>query len=138
MKKKIIFTIALVVCLGVSFLTVNAVNRKDIVLSTLKGGSVMQGIQHDTLRGDFHSSIYTLDKTDGTIKVYNYIYRTDIFGNPTNKKETYLYVKDINKSYFYNSNYSSKAWTKCEWWNQTSNSSIRGNFYFSMGHETGA
>ncbi len=138
MKKKIIFTIAFVTCLVVSSFTVNAVSRKDITLSTFEGGSVMQGIQHDTLRGDFHSSIYTLDKTSGTIKVYNYIYRTDIFGNQTNKRETYLYVKEINKSYIYNSNYSSKAWTKCEWWNQTSKSLIRGNFYFSMGHDTSA
>lgn len=136
MKKKMIIVAVLVCCVFTSIITVNAVSKKDVVLG--EGGVAMTGISHDTIVGNFHTSVYPTSKTNGEIKVYNEVYRKNILGQPKDKQTITHYVKEVNKSYIFNTYYEKKAWTKSDWWNQTKGSKIVGNFYLSKGHDTSA
>lgn len=134
MKKKLLAVAIIVCCVTMITLTVNAASRKGITLSY--SGNTMQAVMNEKIGGECHSSIYPTSKSSGTIKVKNIIFRQTALGALDEKLNSYLYVKEVKKSYIYNMYLEGSGWGKSEWWIQTSGASITGDFYFSNGHDS--
>ncbi|MDE6141298.1 MAG: hypothetical protein K2G03_01715 [Bacilli bacterium] len=136
MKKKTMMIAVLVCCVFASFVTVNAVSRKGETISY--NGTAMIAVTHDTINGKFHTSVYPTEKSyHDTITIYNEVYRKNLLGVKSNVQSITFYITELEKSYIYNTSYGSKAWTKSDWWIQTKDSAIKGNFYLVNGHDLG-